>query len=184
MIEAFGNVAVGGSIIIGAVVFLILVVIQFVVVTKGAERVAEVGARFTLDAMPGKQMAIDADLNAGLITDAQARERRAEVSAEADFYGAMDGASKFVKGDAIAGIIIIVINIVGGIAIGMLQRGMEIGDAAQHLHAADHRRRPRHADPGAADGRFHRHDRDPVQRRDRTWAGPRPTQLLPVAATR
>src|SRR6476660_5081423 len=126
VIEAFGNVAVGGSIIIGAVVFLILVVIQFVVVTKGAERVAEVGARFTLDAMPGKQMAIDADLNGGLITDTQARERRAEVSAEADFYGAMDGASKFVKGDAIAGIIIIII---GGIAIGMLQRGMQIGDA-------------------------------------------------------
>ncbi len=129
VIEAFGKVTVGGSMIIGAVVFLILVVIQFVVVTKGAERVAEVGARFTLDAMPGKQMAIDADLNAGLITDTQARERRAEVSAEADFYGAMDGASKFVKGDAIAGLIIIIINFVGGIAIGMLQRGMEIGDA-------------------------------------------------------
>jgi flagellar biosynthesis protein FlhA len=129
VIEAFGQVAVGGSIIIGSVIFLILIVIQFVVVTKGAERVAEVGARFTLDAMPGKQMAIDADLNAGLITDTQARERRAEVSAEADFYGAMDGASKFVKGDAIAGIIIIVINVIGGIAIGMLQRGMEIGEA-------------------------------------------------------
>jgi len=129
VIEAFGHVAVGGSIIIGAVIFLILVVIQFVVVTKGAERVAEVGARFTLDAMPGKQMAIDADLNAGLITDAQAKERRAEVSAEADFYGAMDGASKFVKGDAIAGIIIIIINLVGGIAIGMLQMGMSITDA-------------------------------------------------------
>lgn len=129
VIQAFGHVAVGGSIIIGAVVFLILVVIQFVVVTKGAERVAEVGARFTLDAMPGKQMAIDADLNAGLITDVEARKRRADVSAEADFYGAMDGASKFVKGDAIAGIIIIIINVIGGIAIGMLQRGMEIGDA-------------------------------------------------------
>ena len=129
VIAAFGHVAVGGSIIIGAVIFLILVVIQFVVVTKGAERVAEVGARFTLDAMPGKQMAIDADLNAGLITDVQARERRAEVSAEADFYGAMDGASKFVKGDAIAGIIIIIINIVGGIAIGVIQRGLSIGDA-------------------------------------------------------
>jgi len=129
VIEAFGKVTVGGSMIIGAVVFLILVVIQFVVVTKGAERVAEVGARFTLDAMPGKQMAIDADLNAGLLTDTQARERRAEVSAEADFYGAMDGASKFVKGDAIAGIIIIIINFVGGIAIGMVQRGLEIGDA-------------------------------------------------------
>ncbi|WP_026532239.1 flagellar biosynthesis protein FlhA [Arthrobacter sp. H41] len=129
VIEAFGHVAVGGSIIIGAVIFLILIVIQFVVVTKGAERVAEVGARFTLDAMPGKQMAIDADLNAGLITDTQARERRAEVSAEADFYGAMDGASKFVKGDAIAGIIIIIINMVGGLAIGMAQRGMSITEA-------------------------------------------------------
>lgn len=129
VIEAFGHVTVGGSMIIGAVVFLILVVIQFVVVTKGAERVAEVGARFTLDAMPGKQMAIDADLNAGLITDSQARQRRAEVSAEADFYGAMDGASKFVKGDAIAGIIIIIINFLGGIAIGMLQHGMAIEDA-------------------------------------------------------
>jgi flagellar biosynthesis protein FlhA len=129
VIQAFGHVAIGGSIIIGFVIFLILVVIQFVVVTKGAERVAEVGARFTLDAMPGKQMAIDADLNAGLITDDQARTRRAEVSAEADFYGAMDGASKFVKGDAIAGIIIIIINLIGGIAIGMLQRGMEITDA-------------------------------------------------------
>jgi flagellar biosynthesis protein FlhA len=129
VIQAFGHVAVGGSIIIGAVVFLILIVIQFIVVTKGAERVAEVGARFTLDAMPGKQMAIDADLNAGLITEDQARARRAEVSAEADFYGAMDGASKFVKGDAIAGILIIVINVVGGIAIGMIQRGMELGDA-------------------------------------------------------
>ena len=129
VIDAFGHIAVGGSMIIGAVIFLILVVIHFVVITKGAERVAEVGARFTLDAMPGKQMAIDADLNAGLITDVQARQRRAEVSAEADFYGAMDGASKFVKGDAIAGILIIIINIVGGIAIGMVQRGMSILDA-------------------------------------------------------
>ncbi|QKS16918.1 FHIPEP family type III secretion protein [Curtobacterium sp. Csp2] len=129
VIQAFGHVAVSGSVIIGAVVFLILVVIQFVVVTKGAERVAEVGARFTLDAMPGKQMAIDADLNAGLITDAEAKERRAAVSAEADFYGAMDGASKFVKGDAIAGILIIVINLIGGIAIGMLQNGLSITDA-------------------------------------------------------
>ena len=129
VIETFGNVAVGGNIIIGAVVFLILVVIQFVVITKGAERVAEVGARFTLDAMPGKQMAIDADLNAGLITNAQARERRAEVAAESDFYGAMDGASKFVKGDAIAGVLIIVINVIGGIGIGMLQNGMQITDA-------------------------------------------------------
>ncbi|MFQ4148021.1 flagellar biosynthesis protein FlhA [Arthrobacter sp. LAPM80] len=131
VIQAFGEVTIGGNLIIGAVIFLILVVIQFVVVTKGAERVAEVGARFTLDAMPGKQMAIDADLNAGLITDAEAKERRAEVSAEADFYGSMDGASKFVKGDAIVGIIIILINLLGGVAIGMLQRGMGISDALQ-----------------------------------------------------
>ncbi len=129
VIEAFGAIAVGGSLIIGIVVFLILVVIQFVVVTKGAERVAEVGARFTLDAMPGKQMAIDADLNAGLITDAEARTRRAEVAAEADFYGAMDGSSKFVKGDAIAGLVIIIINLVGGIAIGMVSRGMTFDEA-------------------------------------------------------
>ncbi|GAA2483309.1 flagellar biosynthesis protein FlhA [Terrabacter carboxydivorans] len=129
VIEAFGTVTVGGSLIIGAVVFVILVVIQFVVVTKGAERVAEVGARFTLDAMPGKQMAIDADLNAGLITDVVARERRAQVAAEADFYGAMDGASKFVKGDAIAGIVIIIVNVVGGIAVGMVQRGLSLTDA-------------------------------------------------------
>ncbi|MCR2819270.1 flagellar biosynthesis protein FlhA [Microbacterium sp. zg.Y1090] len=129
VIDAFGAIAVGGSLVIGFVVFLILIVIQFVVVTKGAERVAEVGARFTLDAMPGKQMAIDADLNAGLITDDEARRRRAEVAAEADFYGAMDGASKFVKGDAIAGLVIIIINLVGGIAIGVMSHGMEIGEA-------------------------------------------------------
>ena len=129
VIEALGHVAVNGSLIIGAVIFLILVVIQFVVVTKGAERVAEVGARFTLDAMPGKQMSIDADLNTGAITEDQARVRRAEVAAEADFYGAMDGASKFVKGDAIAGIIIIIINLLGGIGIGMFQNGMPIEEA-------------------------------------------------------
>ncbi|WP_248145442.1 flagellar biosynthesis protein FlhA [Microbacterium aoyamense] len=131
VIEAFGEITISGSLIIGAVIFLILTVIQFVVVTKGAERVAEVGARFTLDAMPGKQMAIDADLNAGLITEAEARSRRAEVAAEADFYGAMDGASKFVKGDAIAGIVIVVINFVGGIIIGMVQRGMDAAEALQ-----------------------------------------------------
>ena len=131
VIEAFGQIAIGGSLVIGFVVFLILVVIQFVVVTKGAERVAEVGARFTLDAMPGKQMAIDADLNAGLITDSQARERRAEVAAEADFYGAMDGASKFVKGDAIAGLVIIIINLLGGIGIGMLSRGLGLAESLE-----------------------------------------------------
>ncbi|MDQ1177219.1 flagellar biosynthesis protein FlhA [Microbacterium sp. 20-116] len=131
VIQAFGQITISGSLVIGFVIFLILAVIQFVVVTKGAERVAEVGARFTLDAMPGKQMAIDADLNAGLITDEQARARRAEVAAEADFYGAMDGASKFVKGDAIAGIVILVINFVGGIIIGMTMHGMAIDKALE-----------------------------------------------------
>ena len=111
MIHAFGSFVVGGNFVVGLVVFLILVVIQFVVITNGAGRVAEVAARFTLDAMPGKQMAIDADLNAGQITDQQARQRREEIAREADFYGAMDGATKFVKGDAIAGILIIAINL-------------------------------------------------------------------------
>lgn len=131
VIDSFGHYVVGGSLIIGLVIFLILVVIQFIVITNGAGRVAEVGARFTLDAMPGKQMAIDADLNAGLITEEQARQRRAEVSAEADFYGAMDGASKFVKGDAIAGIVITIINLLGGFAIGMAQRGLSAGEALE-----------------------------------------------------
>jgi flagellar biosynthesis protein FlhA len=129
VIHAFGDFVVGGSLVIGLVIFLILIIVQMVVVTKGAERVAEVGARFTLDAMPGKQMAIDADLNAGLIDEAEAKKRRADVAAEADFYGAMDGGSKFVKGDAIAAIIITVINLVGGFAVGMLQRGLSPADA-------------------------------------------------------
>jgi flagellar biosynthesis protein FlhA len=129
VVDAFGHFVIGGSIIVGLVIFLILIVIQFVVVTKGAERVAEVGARFTLDAMPGKQMAIDADLNAGLIDDDEARRRRAEVAGEADFYGAMDGGSKFVKGDAIAAIIITVINLLGGMTIGILQKGMSPAEA-------------------------------------------------------
>src|SRR6188472_381577 len=133
VVEAFGNFVVGGNIVVGLVVFLILIVIQFVVITNGAGRVAEVGARFTLDAMPGKQMAIDADLNTGQITDEEARKRRSEISQEADFYGAMDGASKFVKGDAMAGILITGINLVGGIVIGVLQQGMPFGEAAQHF---------------------------------------------------
>ena len=126
VVSAFGTFVVGGNYVVGAVVFLILVIIQFVVITKGAERVAEVAARFTLDAMPGKQMAIDADLNAGPIDEAGAKERRLTIQREADFYGAMDGASKFVKGDAIAGLIITIINIIGGLAIGVLQRGMPL----------------------------------------------------------
>jgi flagellar biosynthesis protein FlhA len=129
VVKAFGSFVVGGNVIVGLVIFLILVVIQFVVVTNGAGRVAEVGARFTLDAMPGKQMAIDADLNAGLITDDQARARRSEIAREADFYGAMDGASKFVKGDAMAAVIITAINLVGGIIVGMLQHGLGFTEA-------------------------------------------------------
>jgi flagellar biosynthesis protein FlhA len=131
VIEAFGHFLVGGNYAIGIIVFAILVIINFVVITKGAGRVAEVGARFTLDAMPGKQMAIDADLNAGLIGEDEARKRRAEVAQEAEFYGSMDGASKFVRGDAVAGIIIMVINVVGGLFIGVLQHGMEVGVAAK-----------------------------------------------------
>ena len=129
VIEAFGDFVVGGNYAVGLVVFAILVIINFVVVTKGAGRVSEVSARFTLDAMPGKQMAIDADLNAGLITQDEARTRREEIGQEADFYGAMDGASKFVRGDAIAGILILFINIVGGLAIGTLQFGLSFSDA-------------------------------------------------------
>jgi flagellar biosynthesis protein FlhA len=131
VIEAFGHFVIGGSLVVGLVVFLILTVIQFVVITNGAGRVAEVGARFTLDAMPGKQMAIDADLNAGLIDEDTARRRRADVAAEADFYGAMDGASKFVKGDAIAAIIITIINLFGGFITGVVQRGLSLSEAVQ-----------------------------------------------------
>ena len=131
VIEAFGAFVIGGNFAVGLVVFTILVIINFVVVTKGAGRVAEVGARFTLDAMPGKQMAIDADLNAGLITQDEARARRAEVATEADFYGSMDGASKFVRGDAIAGIIILFVNMIGGLAIGVGQHGLSFAEAGQ-----------------------------------------------------
>lgn len=131
IILGFGNFVVGGNYIVGFIIFLILVIIQFVVITKGAERVAEVAARFTLDAMPGKQMSIDADLGSGLITEDEARKKRLKIRQEADFYGAMDGSSKFVKGDAIAGIIITVINIVAGLIIGVAQQGMSIGEAAQ-----------------------------------------------------
>ncbi|ABE54626.1 flagellar biosynthesis protein FlhA [Shewanella denitrificans OS217] len=131
VIEAFGSVVIGGNYAVGLIVFLILIIINFAVVTKGAGRISEVSARFTLDAMPGKQMAIDADLNAGVLTQEQARIRRAEVTKEADFYGAMDGASKFVKGDAIAGIMILVINILGGFIIGMVQHGLDFSTAAE-----------------------------------------------------
>lgn len=131
VIMAFGNFVVGGNAVVGFIVFVILIIIQFIVITRGAERVAEVAARFTLDAMPGKQMSIDADLNSGAITDAEARQRRKNIQREADFYGAMDGASKFVKGDAIAAIIIIIINIVGGFVIGMVQRHLDVLQSLQ-----------------------------------------------------
>jgi len=131
VIKAFGGFVVGGNYVVGAIVFIVLVIINLMVITKGSGRIGEVAARFTLDAMPGKQMSIDADLNAGLIDEEEAKGRRREISREADFYGAMDGASKFVKGDAIAGVIITLINIVGGLAIGVLQNGMSFGNAAQ-----------------------------------------------------
>jgi flagellar biosynthesis protein FlhA len=132
VISAFGNFVVGNNYVIGTIVFIILVVINFVVITKGSGRVAEVAARFTLDAMPGKQMSIDADLNAGLINEQEARRRRQEIEAEADFYGAMDGASKFVRGDAIAGILITVVNIIGGLLIGVLQKNLDVATAAKY----------------------------------------------------
>lgn len=131
VIKSFGNFVVGGNYAVGIIIFLILVIVNFVVITKGSGRIAEVAARFTLDAMPGKQMAIDADLNSGLIDDKEARRRREEIAQEADFYGAMDGASKFVRGDAVAGLAITAINIVGGLIIGILQKGMPIAEAAK-----------------------------------------------------
>jgi len=133
VIKSFGEFVVGGNYAVGLVVFVILVIINFAVVTKGAGRISEVSARFTLDAMPGKQMAIDADLNAGLIDADEARKRRAEVAREADFYGAMDGASKFVRGDAVAGILITIINIIGGLVVGVAQHGMPVADISPWL---------------------------------------------------
>jgi len=133
VVKTFGTFVVGGNVLVGMVVFLILIIIQFIVITKGSERVSEVAARFTLDAMPGKQMSIDADLNAGLISEKEARERREKISSEADFYGSMDGASKFVKGDAIAGIIIVFINLIFGMIIGVVQLDYSFGEAASHF---------------------------------------------------
>jgi len=131
VIESFGEVLIGGNYAVGLVVFAILMIINFLVVTKGAGRVSEVSARFTLDAMPGKQMAIDADMNAGLINQEEAKARREDIAQEADFYGSMDGASKFVKGDAVAGLLILAINIIGGIVIGMMQHGLDFGVAVE-----------------------------------------------------
>ncbi|HWY31752.1 MAG TPA: flagellar biosynthesis protein FlhA, partial [Candidatus Acidoferrum sp.] len=132
IIQSFGNFVVQGNYVVGMVIFLILVLINFIVITKGAGRIAEVAARFTLDALPGKQMAIDAELNAGLIKETEARNRRRALEEEADFYGSMDGASKFVRGDAIAAVLITLINVIGGFAIGIAQKGMTMSEALQH----------------------------------------------------
>ena len=139
----------GGDFVIGMIVFIILVTINFLVITKGATRIAEVGARFTLDAIPGKQMAIDADLSAGLIDEKVAQARRRELEEESAFFGSMDGASKFVRGDAIAGLIILAVNIFGGIVIGVTRHGTDARRRRRRLHQALGRRRPRHPDPGA-----------------------------------
>ena len=184
VVKAFGSFVVGGNVVVGLVVFLILIVIQFVVVTNGAGRVAEVAARFTLDAMPGKQMAIDADLNAGQINDQQAHQRRDDVAREADFYGAMDGASKFVKGDAIAGILIVAINLIGGIVVGVMQQGLSFPEAAAALLAADRRRRPRGADPGAPDLGRGGHPRHPLGVPEGTSATTSPRRSSPSARRR
>src|SRR5215467_3596307 len=131
VIQAFGRLITQGNFVIGIIVFAILIIVNFIVITKGAGRIAEVAARFTLDAMPGKQMAVDADLSAGLINEAEAKERRKALEDESGFFGAMDGASKFVRGDAVAGLLVVFINIVGGIIIGVAQQGMGFGDAAR-----------------------------------------------------
>src|SRR5271169_1997607 len=133
IIETFGNFVVHGNYVVGLVIFLILALINFIVITKGAGRIAEVAARFTLDAMPGKQMAIDAELNAGIINETDARNRRRKIEQEADFYGAMDGASKFVRGDAIAAVLITLINVLGGFAIGIMQKGMSVSESLQRF---------------------------------------------------
>src|SRR6201996_1083243 len=131
VIQAFGNLIMQGNFVIGLIVFAILIIVNFVVITKGSGRIAEVAARFSLDAMPGKQMAIDADLSAGLIDEKEAKQRRKNIEAESNFFGAMDGASKFVRGDAIAGLLIVGINVIGGIIIAVAQKGMSFGDATQ-----------------------------------------------------
>ncbi len=162
VIEAFGSFVVGGNYIIGAVIFLVLIAIQYVVINHGSVRISEVTARFTLDAMPGKQMSIDADLNGGLIDEAEARRRRKDLSGEAEFYGAMDGASRFTQRDAIASIIITAVNIIAGFLIGVLQHHMDLRHALRNLHGADDRRRPGDRDSGPDDldlGRLDRHAR-------------------------
>ncbi len=149
VIEAFGNFVMGGNFVIGIIVFTILVIVNFVVITKGSGRIAEVAARFHLDAMPGKQMAIDADLSAGLIDEKEARRRRKTLEDESGFFGAMDGASKFVRGDAIAGLLVVLINVIGGMVIGIMQQGLSFAEAAHAYTLLTRRRRPGHASPGA-----------------------------------
>ena len=184
VVEAFGKFVVGGNVVVGLVVFLILVVIQFVVITNGAGRVAEVGARFTLDAMPGKQMAIDADLNAGQITEEQARQRRKDISDEADFYGAMDGASKFVKGDAIAAVLITLHQPHRRHHHRRRPAGHAVQRGGQPLLAADRRRRPGRADPRAAHLGRHRHHRHALGLARRTSAPTSPTRSSTSARRR
>ncbi len=139
VVETFGSFVGGGDMIIGGIIFIVLVLIQFIVINKGSERVSEVTARFTLDAMPGKQMAIDADLNTGTINEKQARERREKIQAESSFFGAMDGATKYVKGDAVAGLIITFINLIGGTAMGMMRQGLPFAECDPAVWTSDHR---------------------------------------------
>ena len=159
VIQAFGNFVVGGNYIIGAVIFLVLIAIQYVVINHGAVRISEVTARFTLDALPGKQMSIDSDLSTGLIDETEARKRRKDLAKEAEFYGAMDGASRFTQRDAVASILITGINIIAGFLIGVLQHGMDLRHAHRDLHRPDHRRRTGDRDSGADDLDFRRPDR-------------------------
>ena len=176
MIRAFGKFVAGDQVIVGVILFSILVVIQFVVITQGATRISEVAARFTLDGLPGRQMAIDADLHAGLIDQHEAHRRRDEVYRQADFFGAMDGASRFVRGDAIAGVVILLVNIGGGLLLGMINHGMSLGEAVERLHEADDRRRP--GQPGARvlDLAGRGADRDPLVVVDR----PEPRRRRPA----
>ena len=169
VVESLGHVTAQGSLITGAVFFIIILVVQFIVVSKGAERVAEVAARFTLDAMPGKQMAIDADLRSGLITQEEARRQRIELGKESQLHGAMDGAMKFVKGDSIWTIIIAAVNIVAGLATGVLVRGMEISEAAGKIYDCDIRRRTRGNYLFAFDNAFRRYRRNQSFRRGRRF---------------
>ena len=162
VVRTFGTFVAGDQVIIGVILFSIMVVIQFVVITQGATRISEVAARFTLDGLPGRQMAIDADLHAGLIDQHEAHRRRDLVYRQADFFGAMDGASRFVRGDAIAGVVILLVNIVGGLLLGIINHGMSLGRGGECLHEADDRRRAGQPDSGVPDLACRGADRDPI----------------------